>query len=566
MRHRSSMITKSLWALLLLFFSIGAVGQNTLELKAEYLLDRQGTLSFESMRAVPGSAWSQMHDQTIQFPFWNSDYWSSMRGGVMWLRLEIPQSTTLNRLWLELLPNTGLNGKAIQFIDNQWQWVDAVGQNPESEFYQPARYLTFILDTAVEEKTIYLRLTSDQIFGFSIRATPAEGLLWQMSKTQFSLGVVIGMVILAICYNLAIGLRARERIYITYGFFVFCNLLYLLYMAGLFRLLYPGMGSGAYVANFTSTLAVVASYLFVREFLDTRTQLPRTDTLLKILIAIFSGLMVLIPFVPDLFGYLISISVGIIAPVLVLIVAIISLRKGNPLAKYFLVAWITYLISAGFWGWMWLGLVEPEERLVSFFYMGTLIEVALLSVVLGFRFSILKNQAESLGADKSRYKTLSRTDELTGVLNRRGFLKAVGLVFEQGYAGSLVWLALDVDKFKNFNDTYGHVAGDKLLQKLGETLNACSRNDDVAGRLGGEEFGLLLVGCPVDKAEIFTSRLLEQFAQISVTGPDGQQASTTLSIGATEVKPGDDIESAWSRADGLLYQAKGKGRNQAVFG
>jgi diguanylate cyclase (GGDEF)-like protein len=551
--------------LLLLIFSIGAAGQNTIGLEAEYLLDRQGALSFESMRAVPDSAWNRMHDQSIQFPFWDSDYWSSMRGGVMWLRLEIPQSTTLNRLWLELLPNTGLNGKAIQFIDNQWQRLDAVGQNSGSEFYQPARYLTFILDTAVEEKTVYLRLTSDQVFGFSIRATPVEGLLWQTSKSQFLLGVVIGMVILAICYNLAIGLRARERLYITYSFFVFCNLLYLLYMAGLFRLLYPGMGSGAYVANFTSTLAVVASYLFVREFLDTRTQLPRIDTLFKILIGIFSGLVVLIPFVRDLYGYLISISVGIIAPILVLVVAVISLRKGHPLAKYFLVAWITYLISAGLWGWMWLGVVEPEEKLISFYYMGTLIEVALLSVVLGFRFSILKNQAESLGADKSRYKMLSRTDELTGVLNRRGFLKAVGRIFEHGYPGSLVWLALDVDNFKNFNDTFGHMAGDKLLQKFGEILNACSRNDDVVGRLGGEEFALLLVGCPVNKAEIFTSRLLEQFAQISVAGPDGQPASTTLSIGATEVRPGDDIESVWGRADDLLYQSKDQGRNRAIF-
>lgn len=251
---------------------------------------------------------------------------------------------------------------------------------------------------------------------------------------------------------------------------------------------------------------------------------------------------------------------------MLLLVAIRSFRRGHPLAKYFLVAWFAYLISAGAWGWMWLGLVEPEEELIIFFYVGTLIEVVLLSVALGFRFSILKTQAESLGADKIRYKTLSRTDELTGVLNRRGFAKAVRWVFGKDRTESLVWLALDIDYFKQFNDTHGHPAGDKILQKLGETLIASSRNEDVAGRVGGEEFAVLLVGCPIDKAQLFATRLLQQFAEISVEGANGKRAKTTLSIGATAVKPSEDVESVWERADELLYEAKKQGRNQVVFG
>jgi diguanylate cyclase (GGDEF)-like protein len=175
-------------------------------------------------------------------------------------------------------------------------------------------------------------------------------------------------------------------------------------------------------------------------------------------------------------------------------------------------------------------------------------------------------QAESLGAEKKRYKKLSRTDELTGVLNRRGFLKAAERIFDFSPPSSLIWLGIDVDHFKKFNDAHGHVAGDKLLRKLGETLNACSRRDDIAGRLGGEEFGLLLVGCPLAKSEILTSRLLAQFAEITVTANSGQQVSATISIGATQVKAGESIESAWKRADELLYQAKNQGRNQTVFG
>ncbi|WP_394171327.1 diguanylate cyclase domain-containing protein [Saccharospirillum alexandrii] len=552
--------------LMSLLFSMGASAEQSIEIEAEFLLDREGALTFEQLRRVPDSDWNEMRQARVGEPFWKSDYWIGLQGGVIWLRLEVPRTSPFDRLWVELLPNTGLNGEAFQFKQNQWQQVEAVG-GPQSEgFQQPARFLTFLLDTAVEERTAYLRLTTDQVFQFSIKATPLEGLLWKSVKTLFYFGTVIGMFILAFCYNLAIGVRARERIYLTYCLFVFGNLLYLLDMAGLIRLIYPAIGTGSYLANFTSTMTVIISWVFVRELLNVRTQLPRIDRVLVGLIVVFSVLLLLIPFLPNFYGYLVAISIGIFGPPLIMVVVVLSLRMGHPLARYFFVAWTFYIISAGFWGWMWLGLVQPSEWLIFFFYAGALIEVALLSMVLGLRFSSLKEQAEALGADKIRYKTLSLTDELTGVLNRRGFLKATNQIFENRPPGTLIWLGMDIDHFKRFNDSHGHVAGDALLQKFGETLNEFSRSDDVVGRLGGEEFGLLLVGCPMDKLESFTSRLLEMFAKITVVSGNGETVSTTLSIGATLVKEGDTIESVWQRADEMLYQSKHQGRNQMVFG
>lgn len=552
--------------LMSLLFSMGASAEQSIEIEAEFLLDREGALTFEQLRRVPDSDWNEMRQARVGEPFWKSDYWIGLQGGVIWLRLEVPRTSPFDRLWVELLPNTGLNGEAFQFKQNQWQQVEAVG-GPQSEgFQQPARFLTFLLDTAVEERTAYLRLTTDQVFQFSIKATPLEGLLWKSVKTLFYFGTVIGMFILAFCYNLAIGVRARERIYLTYCLFVFGNLLYLLDMAGLIRLIYPAIGTGSYLANFTSTMTVIISWVFVRELLNVRTQLPRIDRVLVGLIVVFSVLLLLIPFLPNFYGYLVAISIGIFGPPLIMVVVVLSLRMGHPLARYFFVAWTFYIISAGFWGWMWLGLVQPSEWLIFFFYAGALIEVALLSMVLGLRFSSLKEQAEALGADKIRYKTLSLTDELTGVLNRRGFLKATNQIFENRPPGTLIWLGMDIDHFKRFNDSHGHVAGDALLQKFGETLNEFSRSGDVVGRLGGEEFGLLLVGCPMDKLESFTSRLLEMFAKITVVSGNGETVSTTLSIGATLVKEGDTIESVWQRADEMLYQSKHQGRNQMVFG
>lgn len=549
-----------------LLLNSGAYAQHPVQLEAAFILDRQGELSFDQLKALPESEWERVKQRGVGVPVWNPDYWSGLRGGVMWLRLELPVESSSELLWVELLPNTGLNGEAIQFKQNEWRWIDAVGESSSQAAAQPARYLTFIFDTTVEEKTAYLRLTTDQVFQFSIKATPQDGLLWKTVKTQFYFGTVIGMFILAFCYNLAIGLRARERLYLTYNTFVIGNLIYLLDMAGLIRLLYPAIGSGSYVANFTSTMTVMASWVFVRELLNTRKHLPRIDRFLGGAIGTFTVLLVLMPFMSDLYGYVLAISVGIAGPFLIMIVVAFSLRQGHPLAIYFLVAWIFYIVSAGLWGWMWLGLVQPGEWLILLFFAGALIEVALLSMVLGLRFNSLKKKAELLGADKIRYKTLSLTDELTGVLNRRGFLDAADRVFAHSPTDSLIWLGMDIDHFKRFNDTHGHVAGDELLRKFGATLNDCSRSDDIVGRLGGEEFGLLLVGCPLDKLEAFTTRLLERFAEITVTSGSGEKASTTLSIGATLVTDGDSIESAWKRGDELLYRAKNQGRNQMVFG
>lgn len=549
-----------------LLLSSGAYAQQPVQLEAAFILDRQGELSFDQLQALPESDWERVEQRGVGVPVWNPDYWSGLRGGVMWLRLELPVDSTSDLLWVELLPNTGLNGEAIQFKQNEWRWIDPAGSASNQVTAQPARYLTFIFDTTVAEKTAYLRLTTDQVFQFSIRATPQDDLLWKAVKTQFYFGTVIGMFVLAFCYNLAIGLRARERLYLTYDVFVFGNLVYLLDMSGLIRLVYPAIGSGSYLANFTSTMTVMASWVFARELLNTRKHLPRTDRFLRGSIAAVTVLLVLIPFLSDLYGYVLAISVGIAGPLLIMAVVAFSIRQGHPLAIYFFVAWIFYIISAGLWGWMWLGLVQPGEWLILLFFAGALIEVALLSMVLGLRFNSLKRKVELLGADKNHYKSLSLTDELTGVLNRRGFLEAAERVSAHSPSESLIWLGMDIDHFKRFNDTHGHVAGDKLLREFGATLRDCSRSDDVVGRLGGEEFGLLLVGCPLDKLDAFTTRLLERFAGITVTSGNGDQVSTTLSIGATLVTGSDSIESAWKRGDELLYTAKSLGRNQMVFG
>ena len=530
------------------------------------LLDKSASLSITDVEALSGALWEPLKDQVTGYHFMEEDYWTAAQGAVLWLKLKLPESAKLDRIWLELLPNIGIDGEIAVFEEGAWQWQKPVQRMAMGSISQPARYLTFILDTSRQNDTVYLRLTSSQTFQFSLKAQSVDQLLWYFMASNLFFGLVVGMLLVALIYNLAIGLNAKEPVYLYYAFYVFCNLLYCLVTAGYFRVVFPEWASSntAIISNSTMTLMGLSAFFFIRKFLDTKTGIPRFDPVLRATIAGYILTLLCLLFVSDYYSYLIVVTIGVISPIIALIAAILSYRQGHPMARYFIIAWTFFLVTANFWGLMWLGVVEPKTWVIWFYFLGSLLEVLLLSMVLGFRFNYLKMQTQSLDAAKSRYRELSETDDLTQVLNRRGFIKQVEQQADSFNNKKLVWLALDVDNFKAFNDQNGHVAGDELLQKMGELLNAKGRKENVIGRIGGEEFAIMLINCTLLEAQSFIDRLLKEFSSIKVTNKLGDQVGTTLSIGATEIRPGENVMQIWKRADELLYQAKEAGRNQAV--
>ena len=536
------------------------------QIEAQKFLDKAASMSLDQVMTFSDEQWQPVKDQITGYHFWEADYWAASEGAVLWLKIQLPGADNLDKVWLELLPNVGINGKIAVFDQDSWVWQEPVKHAALGEIYQPAKYLTFLLDKSRSHQTAYIRLTTEQTFQFSLKARSLDELPWYFMLNNLFFGLVAGMLLLAMIYNFAIGLNAKEPVYLYYAFYVFCNLLYSMMMEGYFRLLFPEWGSSALVSNSATILVVLSAIFFVRKFLDTEASLPRFDVLLRVMIAIFIVWMACLTFVPDLYAYLLTILLGTVSPMLAFVAGLLAYRQGHPMARYFLIAWLFFLISAGCWGWMWLGIIEPKEWVVWFYLLGTLLEVVLLSLVLGFRFSTLKTQTKMLHAAKSRYRELSETDELTQVLNRRGFIKNVKRQVQACHDENLIWLALDVDNFKRFNDQFGHPAGDDLLQKMGGLLNKKGRKENVVGRIGGEEFAILLVNCSLPNAQFFIDRLLIDFASTSVTTELGKQVSTTLSIGATAIQVGESIEQVWKRADELLYRAKEQGRNRAVFG
>lgn len=160
-----------------------------------------------------------------------------------------------------------------------------------------------------------------------------------------------------------------------------------------------------------------------------------------------------------------------------------------------------------------------------------------------------------------RLEASAHTDELTGVGNRRAFDEALAaLLARRAKGGSdLCLLMIDLDHFKRYNDSHGHLAGDQALRLAGALLRAALRPGDIAARYGGEEFAVLLPGVDAERAAMVAERLARDF-RIA----DWPYEPVTISVGVAEAAPGETPQSLVSRADAALYEAKASGRDRAA--
>jgi len=150
-------------------------------------------------------------------------------------------------------------------------------------------------------------------------------------------------------------------------------------------------------------------------------------------------------------------------------------------------------------------------------------------------------------------------DNLTGLYNRAYFLDNLNMILnEAGRYGTINSVILfDIDHFKSFNDTYGHLKGDEVLKAVSKITSANIRKSDIIARWGGEEFIVLLPNTPIATAELVAENLRKQIESIDISGIK----NITASFGVSEYVPEDDHDSLIQRADDALYEAKDSGRN-----
>jgi len=173
----------------------------------------------------------------------------------------------------------------------------------------------------------------------------------------------------------------------------------------------------------------------------------------------------------------------------------------------------------------------------------------------------------TIGSYQRRSERMATTDSLTGLHNRQ----ALDILYETTIQDcrrrqtECALLLFDLDRFKEVNDTYGHLAGDAVLREVASVTRACIRASDVLCRWGGEEFIVLLRDCTRADAGRIAEKIRQAMDDLRVPH-EGQQVQVTVSVGVTHMDAAEDQDLALLRADQALYRAKDKGRNRVEEG
>lgn len=157
----------------------------------------------------------------------------------------------------------------------------------------------------------------------------------------------------------------------------------------------------------------------------------------------------------------------------------------------------------------------------------------------------------------------AQRDGMTGFLNREAFFRTLDATRRRTDRGAL--LLVDADHFKRINDVFGHLVGDEALLRISAAIRTCVRDTDTVGRIGGEEFAVLLPGATPAETEAVAERIRREVEAIRFVPAAGRSLALTVSVGGIACHPEATVADLMRAADGRLYAAKDAGRNRVVL-
>ena len=512
--------------------------------------------------AVADATISEVTSGSLDSRFTNSSFKdSASQGEVFWVRVH---GQSGNSVLPVLVVHSG-RLRNIQVYEAGTGIAQPLPPAAQIPAFAGARDTAFLLPAG--RSTVYVRIappgTGYGVPRFAISTLNA--FLSEGAARARMITLAFGALAAMAVASLLIWIVLAERAFILYFTLFALQALYVAYFSGQ-GFEWPWLSAAAplthYTWNVLSALSGAAACLFVRDIADLRRFLPRNYAVFgwlagAFMLLTFANLLKLIGY-PDLVNNAGN-ALFLGSAVYTLVVVFVAWRHGSRAAGWFLLAWTlleAFTIAATVR--LLLNTGEEHDSVIYFGLPMSMVAAALL-IALGIA-DRLRDQRRAL-TEAERH---AQIDSLTGVLNRRSLIERLDAACLRARARGLPisLLFIDLDHFKEINDSFGHAAGDACLAAIIAPIQAELRQSDVIGRYGGEEFVVILSSADTAAAHPIAQRILERVASVRVEG-FGEPVALTCSIGvATSDMLGVWGEHLIARADAAVYAAKRSGRNR----
>ena len=376
-----------------------------------------------------------------------------------------------------------------------------------------------------------------------------------------ALGVVLGVSLAVLLF----WAMLRDRVYLLYAATMLLQLLFMLcsygeaytlpYLRELARFGAPGI----WAINTLATIALV--YLWL-DYADLRRVTPRLSLLLRVVGVYVSAVMLVLLLLPwpaeKAWFPDIANGVFLLTNLIAIITLALAWTRGQRHAGYVLIAWVPLVVFT-----LWRALrFSGGEQVDPWLDYGLPLVQAFNAVVLALG---LADRMRTFRRERDSAKQHAERDVLTGVLNRGGIEHRLdwAVIEMQREHIPVSLLFIDLDHFKKINDRHGHALGDACLRAVTRVVSGEFQYGDQLGRLGGEEFVLVLAGADLVTATHIAERVRARIQQ-GCRVVDGTTVELTASIGVAPGLPGDTVAALIARADQAMYAAKRAGRNRVM--
>ncbi len=380
-------------------------------------------------------------------------------------------------------------------------------------------------------------------------------------------GVYLGAMLGMAAFSLFLMLAVREPTYLGFAAFLAATVLYIGLRYNVLTPWLPEMMQALPPASrvqLAVALVALSGIWFVRRFLRTHRHDRRADLAL---VGIMAAALLSMPasiWMGGVFSFGVVAVFAVATLISVASLAYRAMRRGFDPAAHLLLGWSVFALAVLMYLSMLLGWLPYAVWLTAALPVGSLASALLLALALGSRIRHKQREEAALARERDQYRFLSEQDGLTGLYNRRALDRrldhAIATSLRTGDPLSLI--VLDTDWFKDYNDRYGHLAGDDALRCLARVMRANVRDGDACFRYGGEEFVILLPGQALAQATVVAERIREAYRDNSASelGPGG-----TVSLGVAQFREGDSTNTLLARGDAALYHAKERGRDRVEF-